>query len=380
MASVAPRIRRMPSEPDSGDGSLLLDDRVPVRQPTVPPRHRWVSRHKTLTALIGLLVLGLVMVSGLAVWFSVLNHKLSQIERFEVDLGVDRPTAAAGARGTNFMLIGVDDGHEVDLEDMLTSGQWEPGIFRSDTIMVAHRSGDGSTFQVVSVPRDSYVDIPGRGLDKINAAFSYGGPDLLGRTVERLTGIRIDHVVVVDFQGFAGVTEAVGGVEVFLPDDIVDPRSGETTWHRGWERVEGERALQYVRTRYGLPRGDFDRVQRQQNMLRAIVDGVARTSVVANPFRLTGLVDEVTSHLAVDRDLDNAAVRSLAWSMRNLRPRDLDFATAPSSGTEMVGAASIVRLEIPELRRLFRAMDHDRFADYIEGREIDVLPGPEHVR
>jgi len=370
---------------DTGGGSAVLDaqltDQEPTnrRPPSVEPRRRWVSRHRTLTALICLALLGLVMLAALLVWLSILNHKLSQIERFDVDLGTERPPVIAGAAGENFLLIGVDDGHEVDLEDMLASGDWRPGIFRSDTIMVAHRSGDGSQVQVISLPRDSWVDIPGEGLNKINAAFSYGGPDLLGRTVERVTGLRIDHVVVVDFQGFAGITEAVGGVEVYVPDDIVDPRSGETTWHRGWERVEGERALQYARTRYGLPRGDFDRVQRQQNMLRAIVDGVARTSVVTNPFKLTALVDEVTSHLAVDSGLDNEAVRSLAWSMRDIRPGDLDFATAPNSGSAMVGAASTVQLRIPELRRLCRAMDQDRFGDYLADHEIDTLPGPEHV-
>jgi LCP family protein required for cell wall assembly len=375
----------MSSGHDEGGGLALLDGQPPGdqpqtdRSPAAPPRRRWISRHKTLTALIGLLVLSLIVFSALLVWLTALNHKLDQIERFDLNLGNDRPPVIAGGRGENFLLIGVDDGHEVNLKDMLASGDWRPGIFRSDTIMVAHRSGDGSKVEVVSVPRDSYVDIPGSGLNKINAAFSYGGPALLGRTVERVTGLRIDHVVIVDFQGFAGITDAVGGVPVYLPDDVVDPRSGETTWHRGWERVRGERALQYVRTRYGLPRGDFDRVQRQQNLLRAVLDGVTRTSVLTNPLKLTSLVDQVTSHLAVDSGLSNDAVRSLAWSMRNTRPRDIDFVTAPNAGSAMVDGASIVRLQVAELRKLCRAMDRDRLDGYLATHQVDTLPGPEHV-
>lgn len=365
---------------EPGGGAILLDEQPTDRQPpAVQPRRRWVTRHRTLTALIGLVVLALIMVSGLAIWLSVLNHKLGQIERFDVDLGTDRPPVVAGSEGQDYLLIGVDDGHEVDLEDMLSSGDWRPGVFRSDTIMLAHRTKDGSKMQVVSLPRDSYVDIPGHGRDKINAAFSYGGPDLLGRTVERLSGIRIDHVVVVDFQGFAGITEAVGGVEVYVPHEIVDPRTGQPTWQRGWAHVEGERALLYARTRYGLPRGDFDRVQRQQNLLRGIAKSASHMSMLASPFALTELVDEVTSHLAVDSGLSDKALRSLAWSLRDTRPGDLDFATAPNSGSAMVGAASIVRLNVPEFRAMCRAMEQDRFADYLDAHDVDTLPGPEHV-
>lgn len=357
--------------------AVAIDTLAPPRV----PRRRWVGRHKSLAALTGLLVLVLVMASGLLAWLWFLDNKLDQIARFELDLGTDRPPVAdrTGDQGTNFLLVGVDDGHEVDLKAMLASGAWRPGVFRSDTIMVAHRSADGSRVQVVSLPRDSYVDIPDHGTNKINAAFSFGGPGLLGRTVERLTGVRIDHVVVVDFQGLAGITEAVGGVEVYVPDEIVDPRSGTTTWRRGWARVEGNRALEYVRARYGLPRGDFDRVQRQQNLLRAILEGTARTSVVTNPVALTNLVDEVTGHLAVDRGLSNKKLRSLAWSLRGLRAGQVDFATAPNSGSATIDGASIVRLRLPEVRRLFAAIDRDRYDGYLTRHEIDTLPAAESV-
>lgn len=366
------------SETSDTDAETTPDDDTAL--PDEQPRRRWITRHKTLTALIALAGLVLVLVLALLIWLWILNHKLNQVEHFDLDLGTDRPTVSAGGgHGANFLLIGVDDGHEVDLKKMLGSGDWQPGVFRSDTIMVAHRSDDGSKVQVVSLPRDSYVDIPGHGKNKINAAFSFGGPDLLGRTVERLTGVLIDHVVVVDFQGFAGMTEAIGGVDVYVPDDIVDPRSGEVIWDKGWEHVEGDSALAYVRTRYGLPRGDFDRVQRQQNLLRAILKGSSRTSVLTNPFKLTDLVDQVTGHLAVDSGLNNKTLRTLAWSLRGLKPGDLDFATAPNSGSATVDGASIVRLEIPELRKLFAAIDKDQYAEYAANHQLDTLPAPEDV-
>ena len=334
---------------------------------------QFIKKHKALSIIIGIALLLLII---LLIWLWILNHKLNGIPRFDVDLGDNRPAAAAG---TNILLVGVDDGKGVDLDEML-EGEWQPGVFRSDAIMVVHLSEDGSEAQLVSIPRDSYVPVEGYGKTKINAAFSYGGPSLLGRTVEDVTGLHIDHIAVADFEGFKGITEAIGGVLVYVPEDITDPRFDYVFWKKGWQQVEGDQALEYVRARYGLPQGDFDRVQRHQNMMRAITKEVNDMSVLANPFAVTDLVDEIAGHLAVDSSLTSGAMRSLAFDALNLGSSDISYATAPYSGTATIsGAGSVVTLELKKVRALFNAIGHDDFARYAADHQLEVLPDERSV-
>ena len=232
-------------------------------------------------------------------------------------------TAPAARRGwpadsVNFLLVGVDDGHGTDLREMLESGDWTPGVFRSDTIMVLHLNEDRSAAQLVSIPRDSYVPIEGHGTTKINASFSYGGPDLLAKTVEDYTGIYLDHIAVIDLDGFAGVTKAIGGVDVYVPQTVTNTITDDS-WTKGTHHLEGDEALRYVRQRYGLPGGDFDRIQRQQNFLRSVLDKVVSNGVLANPFKLTSLVRELSSLLVVDDEFSAGTMRSMALSSRGLR-------------------------------------------------------------
>lgn len=341
-----------------------------ARRLTRRPRH-FVKRHKALSILIAVALLLLIL---LLLWLWFLNRKLDDVPRFDVDLGDDRPAAAAG---TNFLFVGVDDGRGVDLDDMLAAPEWRPGVFRSDSIMVVHVTDTWSGAQIVSIPRDSYVDIEGHGKNKINAAFSLGGPSLLARTVENVTDVRIDHVVIADFEGFKGVTEIIGGVEVYVPEESVDAR---LPLQAGWQLIEGDDALVYVRQRYGLPRGDFDRVQRQQNVLRAILERTSRWSVLANPFKLTGLVDELSANLAVDESLTTGKLRELAFHARDLQPTEVQFATAPNAGSATVDGASIVRLKVAELKELFRAIVHDEYNAYVLEHPVDTLPPAQQVQ
>ena len=333
---------------------------------------KFIKEHKALSIIIGVALLLLII---LLIWLWILNHKLSQIPRFDVDLGDDRPAATDG---TNILLVGVDDGKGVDLDKML-DGDWQPGVFRSDAIMVVHLSEDGSEAQLVSIPRDSRVPVEGYDKTKINAAFSFGGPSLLGRTVEKVTGLHIDHIAVADFAGFKGITEAVGGVLVYVPEDIVDPRFNHVFWKKGWQRIEGDQALEYVRARYGLPLGDFDRVQRHQNMMRAIAKEVSDMSVLANPFAVTDLVDEIAKHLAVDSSLTQGKMRSLAFSALSLSTADVSYATAPYTGTQTIDGGSYVILDLKQVRELFQAIGHDDFASYAADHELEVLPDERSV-
>lgn len=343
-----------------------------LRRTTRRPRH-FVRRHKALTVIIAV-ALVLLLILLLFLWF--LNRKLDDVPRFDVDLGDDRP--AYVGTGTNILVAGVDDGRGTELEEALTADTWPQGVFRSDAIMMVHLSEDFSSAQVVSIPRDSYVPIEGHGRNKINAAFSFGGPSLLARTVEDVTDVRVDHVFVTDFEGYKGITEIIGGVMVYIPEEsVANPRS---PLEAGWQRIEGEDALFYVRQRYDLPRGDFDRVQRQQNVIRAIVERSTRWSILANPFKVTALVDEIAAHLAVDSSVTNAKLRDLALGARNLRLSDVQFATVPNSGSATVDGASIVRLKAREVRVMFDAILHDDYATYVRENQVDVLPPAQQVR
>lgn len=331
-------------------------------------RRGFFRRHRALTILLGLLVTLIVV---MLVWLWYLNRQLGGIPTFDADR---KPIPAGEVR--NILLVGVDDpAARGDLFEMLESGEWEPGAFRSDAIMVLHINGDRGSAQMVSIPRDSYVPVEGMGTTKINASFSLGGPKLLTTTVEDLTGVRIDHVAIVDFGGFIGTSEAIGGVDVVVPETVTDPRNGRTL-EPGPLHLEGENALEYVRARYGLPRGDFDRVQRQQNFLRATSKKLIKPSMLANPVRLTRLINSLDDLVAVDDTLTPSTIRNLAFQSRNLRPTMMRFVTVPYTGTPTIDGASVVTLDIATVREMFDAIDRDQFESWYADKSgvIDELP------
>src|SRR3712207_6657072 len=197
---------------------------------------------------------------------------------------------------------------------------------RSDAIMIARFSADRQHAQVISIPRDSWVDIPGRGMNKINAAYSFGGPSLLIQTVEDLTGVRIDHYAAIDFDGLIQVTDDLGGVDVVVPQTT---SNGPYTFPAGDNHLDGDQARWYVGQRYDLPGGDFDRVKRQQNYLRAMFGKLFSQDVFSSPGKLDSVLLAVTSAVAVDDSLGNGTLLSLAYSLRGLTPASVEFFTAP---------------------------------------------------
>ncbi len=323
----------------------------------------FLKRHKALSAFVGLLVVLLLVTAG---WVLYLNRQVANIPRF--DSGLDdltgRPTRVDGD-AMNVLLSGADDGHGADVRSMLASGEWEPGRMRSDTMMVWHLSADRKTSQLVSLPRDSWVPIPGRGEEKLNAAFSYGGPQLLTQTLEQNYGVFIDHIAIVDFDGFKGITNALGGVTV-----TVD----------GAERtIKGEEALEYVRARKTLPGGDFDRMRRQQNFLRAIVAKLKSNGTLLNPIKLTRVASNLGELIAVDDGMTSGVVRSLAVDIARSKGGKVTFLTVPHGGPGRVGAASVVFADLPEARTFFEAISRDAFAAYEKKHPVDLLPSPDSV-
>lgn len=194
----------------------------------------------------------------------------------------------AQTSGTNWLLVGSDSRTGLTQEeiDRLGTGG-DIGSTRTDTIMLLHLPRKGKA-TLMSIPRDSYVSVPGVGFEKINAAFTYGGPPLLVETVENATGLHIDRYAEIGMGGLAGVVDAVGGVEICVAEAIDDPLANLNV-QPGCQMMDGATGLGYVRTR-ATALGDLDRVQRQREFLSALMSKVVSPSTLLNPFKLVPLV------------------------------------------------------------------------------------------
>jgi len=301
-------------------------------------------------------LLSLIVLVASTVGWAGLKHYDGKVTHVSLSFapGVERPRAAGG--GTkNILLVGSDTREGASGQFGQAEGQ------RSDTTILAHLGGDGST-TLVSFPRDLWVQIPsyadsGGGRHeaqnaKLNAAFAFGGPSLLVRTIETLTGIRVDHYVQVDFLGFQAMTDSIGGVTVCvkqLPpelaarglDNLNDRFSG---WHGqvGPNRLDGVQALAFVRQRYGLPEGDIDRIRRQQHFLGAMFHEATSTKTILNPFKVTSLLDAATSALTVDEGTSLADLQRLAVAMRGVGSGGVRFETVPASSQTIQGQSALV--------------------------------------
>ncbi|NLT26282.1 MAG: LCP family protein [Microbacteriaceae bacterium] len=335
-----------------------LDDDAPVRER--PRRRKRRAGRIWLGVLGGLLALVLVVLAG--IWF-VLQGKLQQIERIENpfpdEAGRPEQAVVDGEPAINFLLVGTDSRDEAAGDSLL-----EALGDRSDTIMVVHIPGDRSGVQVMSIMRDSWVDIPGHGTNKINAALSYGGMPLLVQTVEQLLDTRIDHVGVLGFDGFMGITEALGGVTVHNPTAF---SSGDYDYPVGEIHLQGEEALVYVRSRYPFSDGDYTRVANQQRFLSAVLGGTLNRGTLTDPGKLLALTDAVTNHLATDEGVDQGFILGLAPELAGLRSSDVTTFTMPTFGTGMEGDQSVVYVDTDRLPALRQAFDDDTLAEFAAG-------------
>ncbi|MGY1659610.1 LCP family protein [Geodermatophilus sp. SYSU D00705] len=334
---------------------------APERQTAESDEPTSRRRRALRRVLISLGVLGLVLVLlvGGSLWY-LTDRYAGNIDRVSgVFANLDEqarpapatPVEQTGEEPVTFLLVGSDTRATAD-EGVAAGG-------RSDAIMLVRFTGDRQHAQLISIPRDSWVDIPGHGKDKINAAYAFGGPSLLVQTVEHLTAVRIDHYVAIDFQGLVQVTDDLGGVDVVVAETT---SNGPYTFRTGVNHLDGDQARWYLGQRYGLAGGDFDRVKRQQQYLRSVFAQLSSSDTFTDPGRLDAALLVVTSAVAVDGELGNGDMLALAYSLRELEPDDVEFFTAPVLGTGTEGAASVVYLDDVACERMWTYLRNDSLA------------------
>ncbi len=375
-AEAAPTVAPYAEDAAAADGSEFPwpeDGRAEDAQVGAGPRRRRPWRRALLVLLASGLVLA--MFAFAFVWY-VTDRYGGNVTRipgiFEsLDEGARPapPTAVAGIDGVpmTFLLVGSDS--RADGPTTGSDATADPGSERSDVLMLLQVAADRKSAFAISIPRDSYVPVPGYGTTKINAAFAYGGPSLLVQTVEQLTNIRVDHFLSVDFNGFKAITDALGGVDVRVAEET---HAFGVTFTQGVNHLDGDSALAYVRQRYRLPGGDFDRVQRQQSYLRAVMATVSRDNLLTDPARLDNFMLAVTGSMSVDEELSNLDLAGLALGLRNLQPADVAFLTAPVAGTGMEGTQSVVYLDMPAATQMWSYIRDGTLQQHVA--EFNQLP------
>ncbi|MEZ5095479.1 MAG: LCP family protein [Nocardioides sp.] len=329
-----------PAPDQMASGEMAPDELVaqPSSEPNDsdrPKRRGKVKTRHTVARVLTVTVLLLAMMTGLTVvyWFRHLSGNLTVVN-YENELS-NRPTKqkVEGPKDPlNILVMGSDtregQGNAIDQE----SGGG------SDTTILLHLSADRTHAYGVSIPRDSMVDrpacdhgaIPAASYQQWNAAFSIGGAPCTIQQFEQLTGIRVDHYVVVDFNGFQGMVDAIGGVEVCIPETI-DDRSHGIYLKAGTREVEGREALAYVRQRYAVGDGsDIGRMKRQQAFIASMANKVVSAGTLTNPQRLLGFLNAATQSLKVDKGLDNVGkIAQLGFEFRHIDLANIQFLTIP---------------------------------------------------
>jgi len=318
-------------------------------------RHR--ERRRNRRVLVAALVLLLVPVLAVGGYLAWLNQIVSSnIKQEQLLPDVPGPTNEAGeaiaqpaGNGTNYLLIGGDGAAD------------RVGV-RSDVMILVHVPEKRSNVTLIHFPRDLYVSIPDHDKNKLNAAYAFGGSPLLVQTMQNLLGVEIDHVAMVDFEGFKRMTDAVGGVEVNVQEAS---EGGGKVFRKGMMHMDGETALTFVRQRKQLSEGDISRGKRQQAFIKALMLKTLSKDTLANPIRLKDFLDAATSNLTVDQKLDIGMMRSEAISMRNLRSGDVRFITAPFTGfgTSPQGASIDIVDEV-KMTQLGEAIRDDKLDSY----------------
>lgn len=356
---------------------------APRTRPRSTPRP---SRIPPRAVLIRRVRIGAIVASALVL---ALNGAAWGLYR-DITAGItttDVITTGATNGAQNILLVGVDSRTDAqgrplpkEIQDQLHSGP-DTGVLNSDTIIVLHVPEAGGAASAFSIPRDTYVDIPGYRRDKINAAYpatkeltaerlvaagnsdrlrvdaeaAQAGRSALIKTVEGLTGLTINHYAEINLLGFYNLTTAIGGVDVCLKAPVADVLSG-AKFAAGPQTISGADALAFVRQRHGLPDGDLSRIRRQQVFLAAVADKILSSGTLTNPSTLSALIDSAEQSLVIDSGWD---LLGFAQQASSIAAGKLEFVTIPTRGQETNARGDVL------------LVDRTQVSDFVEKRIAD---------
>jgi LCP family protein required for cell wall assembly len=334
----------VPPQPPPRQPPPRQDDDYP---PSRPPRRR--RRWGLGRILLTLLLVFVVFFAGIWVYLEFSIKRVDALADYD-----GRPVAAAG---TNWLIVGSDSREGLtaaDEENLATGDVAAAGGQRTDTIMVAHVPDNSTKPTLLSLPRDSQVKIPGHGTNKINAAFSLGGPKLLAQTVEGATGLHIDHYAEIGFGGFAKIVDAIGGVDMCIDKDMNDTVTGINI-KAGCQPLDGRLALGFVRMRHSdaTPRSDLDRVANQRKFIGALVSQIASPGTLLNPFDFFPLLSSAPDALTMDSGDHVHNLAGLAIAMRGISSGGVVTTTVP------VTSGSAENWDKNKSKQLFDALKND---------------------
>lgn len=341
------------------------------------PRRQKSPKRTARNVLIGfaavVLLAGLIGGAYLYNLAQTFNSGTTKIESAFPDEAT-RPQKTQPANGAaapmNILVMGSDTrgSDELDVDTAAATNQ------RADTLMLVHIPADRKNVYAVSLMRDLWVNIPGKGESKINGALALGGVPLMVQTVESLFQQRIDHVAMVDFEGFKGLTDALGGVEVDVKIPFA-PASGPMKGHyyaAGKQTLNGDEALAFVRERKSFSDGDYQRVRNQQTYMKAIISKTIARETLTNPATVNSMVSAVSPFVSVDKSFDAAAIGGLALGLKDIRANDTVMFTLPTlgTGTSMDGQ-SIVVADTSAISEIGTALSKDQLGAYITSHALE---------
>lgn len=341
--------------------SAQPDDRTGHPRPRRRGKAVWWVLGTLLVLVLGAGVVAVTYLGGLASTFDNSTEKFESAFPEEDQRPAKTPAKEGQHEPVNILLLGSDSGggsgETEDLPDVPQAG-------RSDTMMWVHIPGDRQKIFVMSVMRDLWVEIPGQGEHKLNAAYSFGGVPLAVQTLESMFGTRVDHVAAVDLEGFRGIVDALGGVTIDNPRAFTGGNGGRD-FAAGPQTMDGDTALSFVRERYAFSDGDYSRVRNQQLFLRAVLSEVLDTRTLTNPGLISDMVGELSPYLTVDDTLDSSDMVSIGRTLTGIRKDDMEMFTVPTDGIGRARGQSVVWPDWDGIRAIGTGLQEDSLADHL---------------
>lgn len=362
----------LPSPDDDGEASDAARSRVQLqkelrssRKKEKKRRHRW--RRRSIYALTIVVLLAAAGAGGLYVYT---NYRFDQIKKIHAQHLV-HSAPVSQQQPFNLLLVGSDSRAFVDNSTQVKAfgDEANAGGQRSDVTMVARFDPANKTVTILSIPRDLWVNIPGNsdvaGMNRINAAFD-SGPDLLIRTIETDLGIPINHYMSVDFPGFSGMVNALGGVTMDFPTEVKDQYTGLDVTTTGCQDINGTTALELVRSRHlyymnangyweGDGLSDFSRIQRQDAFFRAVLAKIGQVGF--DPITINSFIGAAVSNLTIDDTLSKSDLFNLAQDFRGLPSSHLVTETLPTLGYTTSGGADVLKEAQPYAQNMIDAFN-----------------------